>query len=230
MAGRTLAHLLRTGRAVVSSILRPLFRVFALNVPHVALVGDVRLVIPPGVFPAGMFLSSKMLAEYVRRSPLRDRRVLDMGTGSGVVGIHAEKSGASVTAVDVDRAAVACAAANADRNGCSNFESRYSDLFEQIGENERFDLIVWNPPFYAGEPATGQDRAWFAGSDYAVLRRFSASARQHLHPAGSVTLVTSSDVDLPRFWSVFSDDGWRISVLEVRGGIFVDHLLIGLTG
>jgi release factor glutamine methyltransferase len=169
-----------------------------------------------------------MLGLYVRSLPLRGKRVLDLGTGSGVVGIHAERAGASVLAVDVNPLAVTAAKSNAHQNGCSAFEGRESDLFEEIGEDERFDLIAWNPPFYATDPTGTEDPAWFAGPGYERLRLLSAGADRHLLSGGSVLLVLSSDLDLPLLWGIFAGDAWKLSVVEIRPGFFADHLLLAL--
>jgi release factor glutamine methyltransferase len=170
-----------------------------------------------------------MLARHVGSLQLRGTRVLDMGTGSGVVGIFAEKAGALVLATDINPVAVMTATKNAALNHCSNFSARVSDLFEAIDTHEGFDLIAWNPPFYASVPTDIPSHAWYAGSRYAVIRRFAAVASDHLRPGGAALLVLSSDLDLPQLFLIFAENLWRANVLELRKGIFEDHLLVSLT-
>ena len=57
---------------------------------------------------------------------------------------------------------------------------------------ERFDLVLFNPPFFRGEPANDLDRAW-RGSD--VLERFAVGLGATLTPAGQALLVPSTDGD-----------------------------------
>ncbi|MFY9327912.1 MAG: peptide chain release factor N(5)-glutamine methyltransferase [Georgfuchsia sp.] len=80
-------------------------------------------------------------------------RVLDLGTGSGCLAITLalELPQAEVTALDVSRDAMVIAAGNAKRLG-AKVRLLESDWFSAIA-NERFDLIVANPPYIAaGDP------------------------------------------------------------------------------
>lgn len=74
--------------------------------------------------------------------------VLDLCTGSGCIGIAlAHYSAASVTAIDISPQALALAQKNAVLNGVDNIHFRLSDLFTNLPENQRYDLIVSNPPY-----------------------------------------------------------------------------------
>lgn len=79
----------------------------------------------------------------------RQPRVLDMGTGSGILAVTLalELPDASVCAVDHSRPALLVAMANAASAGAS-VSFIESDWFSGLGD-ERFDLIVANPPYVA---------------------------------------------------------------------------------
>lgn len=79
----------------------------------------------------------------------RSVRVLDLGTGSGAlaVSLALELPDADVVAVDRSREALWVAMANAARLGAS-ISFVQSDWFDALGD-ERFDLIVANPPYVA---------------------------------------------------------------------------------
>lgn len=88
------------------------------------------------------------LARYLREHPeaVAGRRVIDLGCGSGLVGIAAAQAGAAqVTAVDVDPFAVAAAQVNAVANGVG-LEALCTDLTE--GEPPEADLIAAGDVFY----------------------------------------------------------------------------------
>lgn len=81
-------------------------------------------------------------------------RVLDLGTGSGCIAITLalEHPGAKVTAVDVSDAALQVARDNAQRLR-ADVRWLQGSWFEPLARDERFDLIVGNPPYVApGDP------------------------------------------------------------------------------
>jgi len=74
--------------------------------------------VPRGVFgPTG---TSDLLGRVVLDEVRETDRVLDMGTGSGINALLAASRSTDVLAVDLNPAAVATAAANADRNGVAD--------------------------------------------------------------------------------------------------------------
>ena len=80
-------------------------------------------------------------------------RVIDLGTGSGIVAISLalECPAASVVAVELSKAAIFVATNNAGRLG-AHVEFREGDWFVPLA-GEHFDLIVSNPPYVAdGDP------------------------------------------------------------------------------
>ena len=79
--------------------------------------------------------------------------MLDLGSGSGACGLAAARRGCSVVAVDINPSAVRCTRVNALLN-CSNLEIdvRQGDLFAPV-QHERFDVVLFNPPYYRGVPA-----------------------------------------------------------------------------
>jgi release factor glutamine methyltransferase len=88
---------------------------------------------------------------------LRDRhspRVLELGTGSGCIGItlQLERPDTRVTATDASPEALVLAQANARTLG-ARIDLRLGRWFEAVGIDERFDLVVSNPPYIAaGDP------------------------------------------------------------------------------
>ncbi|MCE5181404.1 MAG: peptide chain release factor N(5)-glutamine methyltransferase [Betaproteobacteria bacterium] len=122
------------------------------------------------------------------------RRVLDLGTGSGAVAIAVahHRPEAEVLAVDQSAAALEIARENARQLGANNLRFALSDWYGALAE-EKFDLIVSNPPYIAAadphlaqgdlrfEPATALE----AGSDgLDDIRVIVQNAPAHLNPSG----------------------------------------------
>ena len=74
------------------------------------------------------------------------RRVLDLCTGSGCVGVTLALAGYAVVASDVSAAALGVARRNAEMHNVE-VEFIQSDMFTNISEERKFDIIVSNPPY-----------------------------------------------------------------------------------
>ena len=128
-------------------------------------IRGVEVLIQPaeGVFtptPNGLF--------YAESATVRPgERVLDIGTGSGVLAIYAAKLGATVDAVDADARAVAAARHNARLNGVADAVSvRHASLLD--GATGHYDVVLANLPNEIVAPAhlatlAPADAAVFAG-------------------------------------------------------------------
>ena len=128
-----------------------------------------------------------------RLQSLNAPRVLDLGTGSGIVAISLalECPKARIATVDISFEAISVARNNAGRLG-AEIEFRQSDWFAALA-GETYDLIVSNPPYVAeGDPHLQLNGLPFEprlaltdGADgLACIRNIIAGATAHLTPGG----------------------------------------------
>jgi HemK-related putative methylase len=174
----------------------------------------VPLVIAPSVFNPKVLRTGEFFASQINASLVqRDCEVLDMGTGSGVCALFAARHARRVVAVDINPAAARCAALNALLNQLEGkIEVRGGDLFAPVSA-ERFDLILFNPPFVRGAPRDDRDRAWRSTD---VAERFAAGVGAHLKPGGFALVLLSSFGDGQFFLEQFREQSFEISVLAER--------------
>jgi len=133
---------------------------------------------------------SYLLLRHVQISP--GQTLLDMGCGTGLIGIHAAKAGAEVIAADVNPHAVECTRRNAVRNNL-RIKTIESNLFEKIHGN--FDVIAFNPPYLpdCSKTTSWVERAWSGGSEGTdIILEFMDEAWKHLSPGGQIVLILSS--------------------------------------
>jgi release factor glutamine methyltransferase len=107
---------------------------------------DLKLEIPPEVFHPRFFFQHAVIVEYVDGFSLEGKTFLELGSGSGLIAIHAAKKTAIVTASDINPVAIDYLLKNCVRNstGVRTFQS---DLFDDIPPT-KFDIIAINPPYY----------------------------------------------------------------------------------
>jgi release factor glutamine methyltransferase len=143
------------------------------------------------------------LAEWILSMSMGDDlKVLDMGCGSGVLGLTlaAERPTWQVTLADVSEDALALTKENAAALGIGNARLLRSDLFSAV-EGE-FDGIVANLPYVPESERASLSRevmhdpalALFGGADgLEVIRRFIPEALRRLKPGGWMVLEIGHD-------------------------------------
>ncbi len=175
--------------------------------------GTPILVLPqvfnPQLLRTGAFLVGALDATLIPP----DATVLDMGTGSGVGAIFAARLARRVVAVDINPAAVRCAKINALMHDLADrIDVREGDLFAPVA-GERFDAILFNPPYFRGTPRDALDHAWRSND---TVERFATQLRDHLTPRGIALVVLSTDGDSPAFLRAFADHGFTSTVVAER--------------
>ena len=125
------------------------------------------------------------------------KRILDLGTGSGILGITlaTEQVDAVVAVTDISQAALAVAIANAKRYHVEDrIEFIQSDWFDSL--HGKFDLIISNPPYIGENELEGLEPdvidydpiiALTPGGDgLAPYRIIAAQAKDYLNENGRV--------------------------------------------
>jgi len=122
--------------------------------------------------------------------------VIDVGTGSGILGIVAADCAAEVVAVDINPFAVRCAKENARRNDVTDRISFIQgNLFKPIRRGTVFDLILFNAPYLPSEDAEDLwlERAWAGGAvGRKVIDHFICEAPKYLKSNGEILLMQST--------------------------------------
>jgi HemK-related putative methylase len=174
---------------------------------EIDLGGLVVVVLPSGIalapapyhYGAGrpaVYLGSDSLMLAALLGDVRGRRVLDVGSGCGVVGLAAARAGAAhVTMVDLSVKAAALSACNAVLAGLDeHVRVVVGDMFEPV-EDERFDLVVSLPPYLPDLPVEGGGCEVLGPSvgggpdGLAMVQRLIDEAPRYLAPRGSLLLL-----------------------------------------
>jgi release factor glutamine methyltransferase len=186
-----------------------------------------RLIIRPTVFHPRYFLSSECFAEFINRLDLSGKRVVDVGTGSGILALAAARAGAeNVIAADINPNAALATVENARANGASDRVSALcSDLLSALPPRPLFDVILSSPPKHAGEPRDLADRGWHAGPHYRDIAALFDQSRERLKPGGRLYIMISSDSDLDLFGALITRARLQPRLVAERS-ILIESFLI----
>jgi len=158
-------------------------------------------------------------------------KVIDMGTGCGILAILAAAKADEVLAVDINPYAVACAKANAKLNEVSDkiFFAR-GDLFGPIRVREEFGLILFNAPYLPSEEVDESSwlvRAWEGGvSGRDVINGFIREAPKYLRHDGEILLMQSTVSNVEETFRRFSQRGLTASVVAKMDLPFFETIVL----
>ncbi len=145
-------------------------------------------------------------------------RVLDMGTGCGILGIIAAKKARNVVAIDLNPYAVRCTKENSELNHVrSKMICIQSDLLAPLSEKAQFDVILFNAPYLPADENEADswiERAWAGGTTgRQVIDHFIPEAAKHLKPAGKILLMQSTLACVDATLTKFKEYGFTASVI-----------------
>jgi hypothetical protein len=161
----------------------------------------------------GISPAATSLAQLTVREPVGS--ALDLGTGCGVQSLHLAAHARRIVATDVNRRALWITGLNAALNGVptgstSGIDVREGSFFEPVAD-ERFDLVVTNPPFVISA-ATGE-RLVYRDSGLPGDRAVEHIVRtlpRHLAPGGVGQVLAN--------WAVLRDRAWDERLAEWTEG------------
>ena len=151
----------------------------------------LRIRILPSVFHPGLLISTKVLLKFVLQQDLKNKRVLELGAGSGMIALASVRAGAIVTATDINPKAIASMKESSQKNGLP-LTLIESDLFQNI-PLQAFDFIFINPPYYPKQPNNHQEYAFFCGADFEYFRQLFSQLPSFLEEGTVVYLILNDD-------------------------------------
>jgi len=130
----------------------------------------------------------------------KNQSVLELGTGCGLIAIECARKAKNVVGTDINPHAIECAKKNLELNkqkiNCL-VDFRQGDLFKAVKKNEKFDIIIFNPPYLptkSNEKINGWlNMALDGGYDgLLITKKFLKNVLKYLKKNGKAYFVFSS--------------------------------------
>lgn len=178
-------------------------------------------IIFPNVFNPGK--DSEILAKLMRIN--KGDEVLDLGTGCGVLGIFAAKNASKVILTETSPQAVKNAAYNVKKSGLAKkIEVRKGDLFEPIKQGEKFNVIIFSPPFGPEKPRNVLEMAMM-DYRYRTLTKFFKQVKNYLKTNGRIYIIFSDLGNLDYFKELLKKHKLKTKVLgELKDKQFTKYV------
>jgi release factor glutamine methyltransferase len=158
---------------------------------------------------------SYLLEKYVKK--LVKGKVLDVGTGSGILALAALENTKDILAVDIDNEAVELVRKK-------GINAVISDLFEKVGS--KFDWVIFNPPYLPEDGEEDEESKIITTGGkkgYELIEKFFSEVGNYLNKDGRILIVFSSlsgDVG-----NIIRKYGFKFRVLEEKK-LFFEKLFV----
>ncbi len=146
-------------------------------------------------------------------------KVLDIGCGSGILAEEAKDCGGDVYAVDINPDAV---------KFCKKLgiKAKVSDLFSEIPKSDKFDLIIFNPPYLPKDELEDDESALItSGGEKGneILGRFIIDSDNFLNKGGKLLFLSSSLT--PDVENILTNNGFSFKIVDKKD-LFFEKLFV----
>ena len=174
---------------------------------------DVYTIVQPNVFPPKFTWSTSLLLKHLEEINLENKKLLELGCGSGIIALYAAHKKAQVTATDINDEALQ------NLKEVSNIQKLKieiinSDLFKEL-KGKTFDLIIINPPYYPKNPVSIKEQAWYCGEKFEYFEKlfnqigdFSANE--------NVRLILSNSCNQERINQIANKNRLEMKVIKTK--------------
>ncbi|NEU98319.1 50S ribosomal protein L11 methyltransferase [Bradyrhizobium uaiense] len=154
--------------------------------------------------------------------------VLDLGCGSGVLGLAALRAGAErLVALDINPQAVLTTKTNIERLGYSDHaEVRLSDIYSALQPKEKCDVILFAAPYWNRKAKDDLERSCF-DEGHSAMAAALGGAHNWLKADSLMYVVFSDQGDIGRVLNVIDDSKLRVRNMHIfRPSIEGGHIRI----
>lgn len=150
---------------------------------------------------------SRLLIETIQKPDIQ-APILDLGCGYGPIGLSLAKKypDTLIKMVDINERAIKMSKLNASQNEVANVDITQSDGFEGLDENEKYSLIVTNPPIRTGKK---------------FIYSLFEESKKYLHQNGELWIVIQKKQGAASAIKFLEEQFNEVTIEERKKGYFV---------
>jgi len=187
---------------------------------------NIEVLVMPQVFPPHYTLSTKILLDFIKPIDLKNKSVLELGCGSGIIALYTASKGAIVTASDINTIALAALNKAAIKNNLE-LEIINSNLFNNI-QKQDFDYIIINPPYYPKEPKNINENAWFCGENFEYFITLFQQIPKRKDK--TVLIILSEDCDIQKITRIAENNNLKLNKIFEKKVIAEKNFIYKIEG
>lgn len=170
----------------------------------------IPLIVYPGVFHPGFFFSTRLLLSVIEKFDLKNKSLLELGAGSGLISFYSAKKGAKVIASDISPIAIAGLIKNRERLNLQ-VEIIESDLFNNIAI-QKIDYIIINPPYYPKNPANNMEQAWYCGEQFDYFENLFLQLKNYMNQESVLLMSLSQDCNVEKIANIAAKNNFTMHI------------------
>ncbi len=207
----------RLQKKLTTVFVRP-YVTWYLKQTRISSIKGFKLIIKPGVFHPRFFFSTGYLFDFIDRLALSEKKILEIGCGSGLISLLAYKKNADVTCSDINPTAIECARLNFSKNFSPDFlgfNCLESDLFENIPQ-KTYDIIVINPPYFFEDAVTEGQFAWNCGKNGEYFKTLFSGIKNYMHAYTAFYMILADNCDIARIKEIALTSHLMFNLVEKK--------------
>ncbi|MEK6859809.1 MAG: HemK2/MTQ2 family protein methyltransferase [Nanoarchaeota archaeon] len=165
------------------------------------------------------YLLAESVQGFLKKQKDKKIKILDMGSGSGIQAQTCKQLGFNnILAADINPEAVKYLKKQKTK-------AIHSNLFSRISKKQKFNLIIFNPPYLPADKYDNKPDTTAGKKGYELIIKFLRQAKSHLDKKGVILLLFSS-LSKPKIIKKQAKDlGYNLNLLN-KQKLFFEELYV----
>lgn len=202
-------------KKLLKKITHPFFKAYYnwyQKKPRKYVYKNVYTIVQPSVFSPKNTISTKVFLDYISSLDLKNKKVLELGCGSGIISVFCASKKAKVAASDINKVALS-SLKEVSKNQGFDIDCVYSNLFNNI-DYINYDYIFINPPYYPKKPKNIEEQAWFCGKNFEYFEYLFQQLVKNI--SQNTLIILSEDCNLNEIKRIASKNRLELKLILTK--------------